>query len=517
MFSIKTKLVFLIAICVFLTAVILGGIGLYKVTSVINQNSQHSLSLVGSAEKQRLNVILSNLEQSVKTLEAVVKSDITDVGRFIDDKDYRAQVTRELEYHAYDFASNTDVSVSCYMRYNPEVFGSKEGFYWLKSTSSQDFMPEECIDILMYDSNDSSHVGWYYIPVRQNSPTWLTPYWNDNIKIYVISYVIPVYIKNTLMGVVGMDIDFSHIMREINDINPYTNGYAYLLNRDGSVMYYKNSEQESVTEKSNVVEEKNFILYNGWNLVVAVPKKDIDDEKMQIIPFMIIATLIVGLIFIVIAVYSVSNFINPILELNEVAKKIAAGNMDVDIRTNPKNDEIGIFARNFREAVLTLPSYIYKDALTGIKNVAAYKKAVSDNDAKIASGEMCDFGVIVFDVNNLKTTNDRYGHEAGNSLIITASKFICNIFKSSPVYRIGGDEFVTLLYRKDYENREALIRQFDQEMSEQKISVPGNTLTLSIARGLAVYDSSSKDTYASMFKRADDAMYENKQKVKGLA
>ena len=42
-------------------------------------------------------------------------------------------------------------------------------------------------------------------------------------------------------------------------------------------------------------------------------------------------------------------------------------------------------------------------------------------------------------------TNDKYGHEAGNKLIITAARIISTVFKRSPVFRVGGDEFVVVL------------------------------------------------------------------------
>lgn len=513
MFSIKKKLVYLLVVCVFLTAVILGGIGLFKVTSVINRNSKSALTLVGSAEKQRLNVIISNLEQSVNYLEDITVGHITDLNSLIEDESYRNKITKELEYLSYSLVSNTNFALSCYLRYNPKLFPSTEGFFWMKSLASQTFMHEPCTDILEYNPNDVEHVGWYYIPVNRHAPTWLVPYYNKNVGINMVSYVVPIYIKNTLIGVVGMDIDFSYIMREINEINPYRTGYAYLSDQKENLIYHKDYKFGSIMKKAKDSLEETFIMSNGWHLVVGVPKKEISNEKRQILPFMIIATLIVGLIFIVISVYNVSQVINPLLELNSAIKEIAAGNMDINISFK-SNDEIGMLAENFRKAIRTLPTFMYTDALTGIKNSAAYKRSVSDYEAKISSGIMNTFGVIVFDVNNLKTTNDRYGHESGNKLICKASSFICHSFKSSPVFRIGGDEFVAVLQNSDYANRDELIKAFDSSMSNEKIEVPGAELTLSIARGLAVFDASVDKAYADVFKRADDAMYENKNKMK---
>ena len=61
----------------------------------------------------------------------------------------------------------------------------------------------------IYDENDMEHVGWYYIPVRAGKPVWTEPYDNANINEKMVSYVIPVYDNNVLVGVIGMDIDFT--------------------------------------------------------------------------------------------------------------------------------------------------------------------------------------------------------------------------------------------------------------------------------------------------------------------
>jgi GGDEF domain-containing protein len=51
----------------------------------------------------------------------------------------------------------------------------------------------------------------------------------------------------------------------------------------------------------------------------------------------------------------------------------------------------------------------------------------------------------MFDLNDLKHINDRYGHERGDEYIVNCCRLICQVFKHSPVFRIGGDEFVALL------------------------------------------------------------------------
>ena len=68
------------------------------------------------------------------------------------------------------------------------------------------------------------------------------------------------------------------------------------------------------------------------------------------------------------------------------------------------------------------------DSLTGLRNTTSYKRWVAEFDNEIAN-KTANFGVAVFDLNQLKETNDAYGHDAGNKLIVMAANVISNTFK----------------------------------------------------------------------------------------
>lgn len=152
---------------------------------------------------------------------------------------------------------------------------------------------------------------------------------------------------------------------------------------------------------------------------------------------------------------------------------------------------------------------VYIDALTGIKNKAAYAETVLMLNRRIHDGSLKKLGVIVFDVNNLKEVNDQSGHEAGDRFIKDASQIICRQFEHSPVFRIGGDEFAAILEGKDYDNREALMQSFEEKI-QQNIEAD----QVVIASGLAVYDPQTDSRFESVFERADTAMYANKRALK---
>ncbi|MBR1750941.1 MAG: GGDEF domain-containing protein [Ruminococcus sp.] len=153
----------------------------------------------------------------------------------------------------------------------------------------------------------------------------------------------------------------------------------------------------------------------------------------------------------------------------------------------------------------------YKDGLTGVKNKMAYLEALAELESTVESGEITEYGVVVFDVNELKTINDTLGHEVGDEYIKSACRIICRQFDHSPVFRIGGDEFVAILKGGDYAKREELVSAFRETIEN---NVENGSVV--VASGLAVYDSSTDSSYNDVFKRADESMYEQKRALKAM-
>ena len=151
-----------------------------------------------------------------------------------------------------------------------------------------------------------------------------------------------------------------------------------------------------------------------------------------------------------------------------------------------------------------------RDPLTGVKSKHAFNKTEDEFNAHIAAGDQDAFAVAVCDVNGLKEVNDNQGHKAGDQYIRSASALICEVFKHSPVFRIGGDEFTAILRGQDYEHREALL-----ESLTAASRVNQHTGGVVIASGLAVYRPGTDQNIGAVFERADAAMYENKKTLKG--
>lgn len=158
-----------------------------------------------------------------------------------------------------------------------------------------------------------------------------------------------------------------------------------------------------------------------------------------------------------------------------------------------------------------------RDPLTNVNNRMAFEDKEKLLQSEINSSSDTEFALALFDVNSLKLVNDSQGHEAGDAYLIRACRLICNVFKHSPVYRIGGDEFVTVLTGGDYDNREALISSLNEIMSPYSGTLPLPAEYVSIACGVAVFDSGTDKTVIDVLKRADEEMYRDKAAKKGTA
>lgn len=172
------------------------------------------------------------------------------------------------------------------------------------------------------------------------------------------------------------------------------------------------------------------------------------------------------------------------------------------------------FRVTIREArtINKLEELTYNDQLTGLLNERSYFMECDRLIEKIEKKEPVKFGVFVMDVNNVKATNDVHGHRFGCHLIVTGGHKLPEIFKTSKLFHVGGDEFIAIIYGEDLDKLEETIKRFDETLQYQLIEFEGKEIILSLARGYAIYEEGQ--AYKDVFQKADNAMYDNKIMVK---
>ena len=254
--------------------------------------------------------------------------------------------------------------------------------------------------------------------------------------------------------------------------------------------------------------------------------------------------LVTAIICVLAIIYVRRSVVKPILSLSEAAESYSSNEdselyafKELDIHTGDEIEKLANSMQQMEDDINTNISNLRaisnelsktrikadqmnklakKDPLTGIRNKLSYNEHIERMQKEMQHGTV-KFGILIADLNNLKKTNDTYGHDKGDIAIITLSKIICDIFSHSPVFRIGGDEFAVIIRNNDYKNIDALIDkvlvEFDALNNDPSLE-PWEQISASL--GYALYNPKKDENIESVFKRADYNMYEYKKKMKGI-
>lgn len=522
--SIKTKLLIVVIVALMATTLSLSTVCFLTMHSIMHEDADEMLSARCETEATIVNRVFRDMQKSVQMMESYADESLKNPSIFADlsGAEYGAY-TEDMRTMFLDIARNTEGAVTFYFRYSPALVASPTaGFCYTKQAKDGDFIEIQTTDLSKYDPQDTAHVGWYHVPVNTGRAVWLDEGHSVNFGRRTVSYIIPFYKNGTLIGVIGMDADFATLTDRIDTIKVYENGYAYLSGTEGeflycspsAVNYHKTSHGSDYTEATTQ-------LINGMNLTVRADYKDIQSESRPMLFSIIAVAAVLFVIFIVTTIVLTNRIVNPLKRLTEIAERfVDSGSAEeVELVSNSK-DEIGTLSRIFKQTSDKLREYMshinalaYRDSLTGVKNRAAYTEASAEVERSMHHS-FIQFGVLVADINGLKETNDHYGHDVGNQLIISSARLLCDTFNQSPVFRIGGDEFVVILRDRDFEIYRDLIEKLDNECATRCIELNDVKIPISIARGVAVYNPDIDHTFKDVAVHADQAMYLHKQASK---
>lgn len=179
--------------------------------------------------------------------------------------------------------------------------------------------------------------------------------------------------------------------------------------------------------------------------------------------------------------------------------------------SNDKLTGFVIIFRDITEAVeyqKEIEYLSYHDDLTGLYNRRYLMEALKSLDTE----ENYPFSIVAIDINNLKQTNDHYGHEMGDRLILETANILSSFFSSKgTVARAGGDEFTILLPQTSNEKMVELKDRMFQEIKDQFV----DDIPISVAFGYAIKVKAT-ESIEEILRIADNNMYENKRTYKQI-
>jgi len=537
--SIRTKITLLAVIGMVVVMTIAMAFGVNAIRNIGNSSSNQLLLLLCETGEKNLDSYFDSVEQSVEMVSAYVEEDLDK----LDDKHLQEHLDRVDGIFKKMTYKNNGI-LTYYYRIDPKVSKKAKGF-WYVNQDGEGFKEHEVTDITKYDMDDTSQLVWFTVPKATGKGVWLPPYITDNLGARVLSYNVPVYKKGKFVGVIGIEIDYSTMAEQVDNITLYENGYAFINDKDGTIIYHPRIDVEELAKNHpkippGLMSDKRFIrynfdgvekmavwlpLHNGMRLNVSVPVAEINAGWQKWSEELIIIFCILLLAFIIVTLRFTGRITKPLRDLTEAAEQVNEDNYDVKMEYTG-DDEVGILSQAFNRLIDHLKSYIgdlndlaYADALTSVHNKGAFDIYVRNLQQKLddPGDEETEFAVCMFDCNDLKEINDQFGHEKGDQYLKGASKLICDVFAHSPVFRIGGDEFVAFLLNKDYRSREDLCEQFDEACYEKMNASSDLWKQINVAWGMAVYDPKEDKTVDEVVRRADKFMYENKRQKKDEA
>lgn len=464
--SIKTKIIVTVILCSLVSTFICGAISIVNSVSTSYEDSQQEMQLKCVSQSDELDTMMQNVSQSVEMVYSIAVAKLEHAASFRTSRDYVDTYTKQMLPILMQSAQNTKGALTAYIRYNPEFTEPTSGLFLTRNNSDSEFESVTPTDFSMYDPSDVEHVGWYYIPVQNGKETWMEPYLNSNIGVYMISYVIPIEVDGESIGIIGMDIDFSEFTNTIDSLSIFDSGYGFLVNESGKVMYHKDleigsnladadsglqavvdalgNEQTEETAVSYTYQGKDKVMYyktleNGMKFVLTAPKTELQEKSRQLAKQIFGGAAFAMILTIIISTVLGFTITKPITQIDGIVKQTA----EFEFASNPANqhlykrkDETGRMAislhnmrKNLRQMVANI-RHVYTDLKNTTEQLSDTTKRVhemssvnTDTTQELAAAmeetaaTMETVNTTVSDIKERATDIERYSKEGRESSV----------------------------------------------------------------------------------------------------
>lgn len=529
--SIQSKTTLLTIAGILVAIIVATIISAISVRNIGIDSAKQNLQLLCEAGEKSLDYYFESVEQSVETVSTYIKSDLLTVS----DGELDQHMARAKNVFNTS-ANQTNGVMTYYYRIDPNYSETEKGFWYVKNKTNE-FEEHAVTELPKNDLDDTSKLVWFTVPKATGKAIWLMPYITDTIEERVISYNVPIYKGNNFVGVVGIEISYLTMKKQVDVIKLHETGYAFIDDEEGNIVYHPYIDVLDMDEKDIPSVPKGLLnengvsnytydgsekigvwkpLSNGTRLNVVISLDEVNGPWQRLIVQLIIVAVAIGLVFGTLTIIFSRRITRPLRELTNAAEEINEGNYDVKLDYKG-NDEIGTLTTTMNRLIEHLGGYItdlnslaYADALTSVRNKGAYDIFMEQMQKRIDDGEDPKFAIAIFDCDSLKVINDTYGHDKGDVYIKNSCNLICRVFAKSPVFRLGGDEFAVILQSEDYLNRERLRNVFIEKSAEICAFAKEPWEKISVAIGLADYNYAEDKDVHNVARRADHLMYEDK-------
>lgn len=173
----------------------------------------------------------------------------------------------------------------------------------------------------------------------------------------------------------------------------------------------------------------------------------------------------------------------------------------------------------FLDFVMEMRKQLYSNAQSDFYIKLAYYDVLTDLFTRRKAEEIFEtldntpeisYTLVQYDLNNLKVTNDVFGHEEGDILILRFTNVLRETFNEGEILaRMGGDEFIAIVNGNDEDKIKAKLKLMDEKIDEA--NVEGCKVKLSVSYGYATSSEFEKPVATKVYKLADQRMYKQKE------
>ena len=310
---------------------------------IIKQESEKYLLQMSINKAKEVNEGLSTTEAVVKNIENLVRSTV-DLKELDTTDEYIKNYLGTLDTYVKNTVEDNKNFLGTAIIINPELTSEAIQLIYEREKDSDKVSKLNKFSKMDFsESNKEKDMSWYYNPVNKKEAVWSDPHTDNSSDSMRMAYTKPVYIGDTLVAVVAVDLFFDDYKDKINEVNVF-NGHAFLINSEGNFIVNKNyTEKENIKNvySSNVdlleVNEeaikvkqngkKSIValskLYNGNIMGVIAEEKNVFKIINRGIIFCVAMTIIVSILVIILAVVIVRKISRPIEFLTNLLREKA--------------------------------------------------------------------------------------------------------------------------------------------------------------------------------------------------
>lgn len=544
--KLRSKIIATIVVCVLIVAVSIGLFSHRIASGIVADEASEKFYNISKSYANEFSLMFCAISNITDTIAIDLGTNF-DIDQFKNDPTYRDDFILNTGHRIQSIGAQNDNIQGIYVALDPtltdQVYES-----WFISDNAGSFLYQTPEDISeFYPENED--MGWFYEPFHQKKGVWSEPYTDATLNVKMISYTTPIIVNQQVVGIVGIDICFESILDIIDEMRFYDNGYPFLIDNHYHIITHPdfevgtsltNIDNENLQVITDAIDKSpsgvvSYVykgndkllgysqLINGWYFLASAEVDQINAQVTKLSQMILILSILIAVIAMIIGFKLSSYITKPLNKLIKLADQIGSGDYHIGLHEG-RNDEIGHLFDSFyrmsqeinanQNALKALTQDMtyqaYHDPLTRLPNRRFAQKRLHAHIESYTS-EMDITGIMLIDLNDFKSINDTYGHNAGDQALIHATEMMHHsISENDELFRFGGDEFLLIFKQLPSLNHiEKLVDRIWNSI-RKPIDFGSGDVQVSASIGITILTDDNSN-YDILLKQTDIAMYHAKK------